>query len=75
NDKSIIIIPREFLWPSSMIRSIYSYPNMGFFPNDTNWKQQITAADYKNVIQIDYYYDKTKDGKINPQNNHIIPLH
>lgn len=72
SDKSIIIIPREFLWPSVMIRSRYHYPNMVFLPADSDWKKQVSATDYQNVLQINFYYDKTKDGKINSPNNHII---
>lgn len=75
NDTSIVIVPREFMWPSSMIRSEYGYPNIVFLPNDTNWQQQINPNNYKNVLQIGFYYDVSNNGTVNSQNNHIIPLH
>jgi hypothetical protein len=72
NNQSIIVVPREFLWPSLMIRAIYNYPEIKFLPNDIGWKQQITNS--KNLLLIDFYYDMTKDGKINVSQNRVIDL-
>jgi len=63
------------MWPSSMIRTLYGHPDMQFIANYTDWEKQIKNADKKNVILIDFYYEKTKDGKINPDKNRVIPLH
>lgn len=71
NNKSILIIPKEFMWPSSLIRQVYNLPEIEIIANNTNWKERM--ANRKNdAIIIDYYYDHTKDGKLNPANNHII---
>lgn len=72
NNQSILVVPREFLWPSSMIKTIYGYPEMKFTPNDTDWKRQIINK--KDIILIDFYYDKTQDGKINVAQNRVIDL-
>jgi hypothetical protein len=72
NNQSVVVIPREFLWPSSMIKAIYGYPDMKFASNDTDWKKQITNK--KDLVLIDFYYDQTKDGKINVAQNRVIDL-
>jgi CRISPR/Cas system CSM-associated protein Csm2 small subunit len=72
NNESTLVVPREFLWPSSMIKTIYGYPDMKFAPNDADWKKQITNM--KEVILIDFYYDKARDGKINVAQNRVIDL-
>lgn len=72
NNQSFIIVPREFLWPSSLIRQVYNLPQIQFIANYTNWKETITNIDKKNIVLIDFYYSHTADGKLDPANNHIV---
>lgn len=72
NNESLIVIPREFFWLLPMVQRIYQYPNLKFITKDTSWKEQIKNINQKNVILIDFYYDKTKDGELNPANNRVI---
>ena len=72
NNQSVLVVPKEFIWPSSMIKAIYKYPGMEFIPNDTDWKSQIINK--KDIILIDFYYDKAQSGKINVTQNRVIDL-
>lgn len=72
NNQSFVIVPREFLWPSQLIRQVYNLPRIQFIANYTNWKEIITNIDKKNIVLIDFYYGHTPDGKLDPANNHIV---
>lgn len=74
NDQTIIITPKEFIWPNFLIRAVYNHPEIQFLTNNLDWKKIAANTDKKNIILIDFYYDYSQDGKINPAGNRVLPL-
>jgi len=57
---SIVVAPRYFLWPSTMIREFYGYPDMQFIELRSGWEENIGPEDYGNTFIIDYDYNNDK---------------
>ncbi len=57
DNNTIIIAPRDLIWPSSFIRAFYGKPEMQFYLINDNWK---SLTENKKVLIFDYDYKKNK---------------